>query len=317
MRYIALVILLLSAVININAQEFSTVEDLADENGTFIDVNDVQLYYVSEGDTSNPTVIFLHGFGGSTWTWRDTLPAIADAGYYALAVDLPPFGLSDKGEGIGYSRSDMARHVIGLMDELSIETATIVGHSMGGTVTAYIAVQHPERVDKLVFVAGGLFTASGQALDEQQDSAPTSFGFLANIDPESPAAIGLIRAAVRPTTFTNLLSDAYYDDSILTGEVTEGYQRPLLLEGWASGFLYYLQAEETESITLEDLANAINVPMLYIWGEEDTWVSIGVGEAMDRMIENDQFVRYPLVGHLPMEENTAQFNADLIAFLNE
>lgn len=316
MRQFVAILVLFCMIVSVSAQDFATVEELADPNGQFTDVDGVRLYYIAEGDTDNPAVIFLHGFGGSTWTWRDNLPVIADAGYYAVAVDLPPFGLSDKSEGVGYSSSDMATHVVSLMDALDIETATIVGHSMGGTVTAYFAVNYPERVEKLVFVAGGLFTASGAALDgDGAEQSGSPFEFLANIDPTSPAAVGLIRATVRPTTFVNLLSDAYYDASVLTEEVAEGYQRPLLLEDWASGFLYYLQAEETQRITLDDLANAIDVPVLYIWGEADTWVSVTVGEAMDEVIENDQFVRYEAVGHLPMEENTAQFNSDLIAFL--
>ena len=59
------------------------------------------------------------------------------------------------------------------------------------------------------------------------------------------------------------------------------------------------------------------MPILIIWGEEDTWVPIAIGEAMTNSFTDVQLITYANVGHLPMEENTEQFNADVISFLDE
>lgn len=312
-----IIVLLFLITTVITAQDYVSPEDLADPNGQFAEVNDASIYYITHGDTENPVVILIHGFGGSTFTWRDNTEAIADAGYYVIALDLPPFGLSDKNPDIGYTRSDYADYVAGLMDILSIETATIVGHSMGGSVTAYFAVNYPERVDNLIFVAGGIFERAQEDTatnDNEQSSSP--LGFLSTIDTESEQAAELLRLTLRPVTFGQIISSAYYaPDQFLTSEVVDGYARPLQIEDWMYGFLGYLNAEETNPISNDELAQAVDAPTLILWGEEDTWVSLSMGESMSETLTGTTFITYPLVGHLPMEENTQQFNEDIINFL--
>jgi pimeloyl-ACP methyl ester carboxylesterase len=315
MKKFLFAILLLLASLNVAyAQPFKTAEELADPDGAFADVNGVSVYYHAQGDETNPTVILIHGFGGSTFTWRDTLPALEDAGFYAIALDLPPFGLSDKDPDLGYSRSWMSDLVADFMDTLGIETATIVGHSMGGAVTAQFAVRHPEKVEKLVFVAGGVFEV--METEESEDESSSPLNFLNSIDPKAPAAPILLRTLVTKDFFIDTLASAYYDPSIVTEEVADGYAKLLEIEEAPIGFLAYVQAQETEPISLDDLANATQeTPVLLMWGIEDTWVEIALGETMLASLTNAELVTYDLVGHLPMEENTEAFNADLIAFL--
>jgi pimeloyl-ACP methyl ester carboxylesterase len=306
-------ITLLSAV---TAQQYSTPQELADENGHFATVDQASIYYVTAGDPTNPAVIFIHGFGGSTFTWRDNLLPVAQAGFYAIALDLPPFGLSDKSASLGYTRSDMAKYVVGLMDILQIDHATIVGHSMGGAVTALLAVNNPERVQSLVFVAGGVFEALDRETTQETDNQ-SPFAFLANLDPTSPGAAQLLRVTLRPRTFANIMTSAYYDQESITDEMVDGYARPLQIENWPQGFLAYLQARDQQIITLSDLANTATMPVLILWGEEDSWVPITLGEAMLATLPDARMIRYPLTGHLPMEEQTERFNQDLVAFLEE
>lgn len=321
MRYFILSIVVFIFCLSAAAQDnlYRTPQELADKNGQFADVEGVSIYYVAYGQPENPAVILIHGFGGSTFTWRNNIEVIADSGFYVLALDLPPFGLSDKRPELDYSQSWMADLVAGFLDELGIETATIVGHSMGGAVTAQFAVRHPERVDKLIFISGGIFDAEAQnaaSPNEENESSP--FAILASLDPESPFAVTAIRALLTPETFTNILRSAYYRKEVVTDDVTAGYQRPLQIENWAVGFLAFQQAEETAPILLPDLAAVSqSVPVLIIWGEEDTWVSLQMGEAMRATLSNVTFITYPETGHLPMEENTTQFNEDIIAFLQK
>jgi pimeloyl-ACP methyl ester carboxylesterase len=313
-RLFLLLVLLTSGVVF--AQEYQTPQELADENGAFADVDGVSIYYETMGEATNPVVVLIHGFGGSTFTWRDTMPALAEANYYAVALDLPPFGLSDKNPDLNFSRSWMADMVAGLMDTLAIEKATIVGHSMGGGVTAQFAVRHSAKVEKLVFVAGGIFEALEQVTESAQESETTSpFALLNSIDPKSPAAPILLRSLITKDFFVNTIKSAYFDDSIVTEEVADGYAKILQIEEAPVGFLAYLQAEETSPITLDDFITANTFPTLLLWGEEDTWVTLRLGELMNEKIAGSQLVVYPNIGHLPMEETVEDFNTDLIAFL--
>jgi len=310
-------ILIVGLVVVVNAQEFKTPQELADPDGQFADVDGVSVYYRAQGDPANPPVILIHGFGGSTFTWRDTLPALASAGFYAVALDLPPFGLSDKSPDIDYTRSGMADLVARFMSKLGIERADIVGHSMGGAVTAQFAVRHPERVDRLVFVAGGVFEAM-QPTDEEaaQSGASAALSLLNSIDPRSPLAPSLLRVLVNERFFLNTIRSAYADPDMVTPEVAAGYARILQIQDAPVGFLAYVQAQEQFPITLSDLAAATqNTPVLLMWGDQDTWVTPRLADAMEAALANVRRVDFPGVGHLPMEEVVQPFNEALIAFL--
>lgn len=313
MRKIFVIIAILLMSQFVSAQRYIEPEMLADADGQFADINGVSIYYIASGDDSNPAVILIHGFGGSTFTWRDNIDALVDAGYYVITLDLPPFGLSDKSPDIGHTHTDFADYIAGLMDFLEVESATIVGHSMGGSVTSYFVVNYPERVDKLIFVAGGVFEDTRDANDDTQDSP---LGILGTIDLESEPASNILRFSLVPATFASIIESAYFDASIMTDEVVNGYARPLQIENWTEGFIAYLLAEEANPITLIEVSDVADMPILIIWGEEDTWVPIAIGEAMYNSFTDVQLITYANVGHLPMEENIEQFNEDVITFLD-
>lgn len=311
-------LLMLILVLPAYAQTYQTPQELADADGVFVDVNGVSVYYRAAGDPQNPPVVLIHGFGGSTFTWRNTLPTLADAGFYAVALDLPPFGLSDKNPDLDYSRSGMADLVAGLMDTLDIPAATIVGHSMGGAVTAQFAVRHPEKVSRLVFVDGGIFEAPSEDTDDSQATNSNPLGVLNSIDPKSPAAPLLLRTFITRDFYIDTLKSAYYDPAVVTEEVADGYAQLLLIENAPVGFLAYVQATEPAPITLSELAAAtVTVPTLLMWGKEDTWVSPVMADRMQAALTQVERVDFPLVGHLPMEEATDAFNEALIAFLQQ
>jgi pimeloyl-ACP methyl ester carboxylesterase len=298
------------------AQDYVTPQELADENGAFVDVNGISIYYTVEGEVTNPAVILIHGFSGNTSSWHLVQPVLAEAGYYAIAVDLPPFGLSDKNPDIDMSRSGMADIVAGFMDTLGIESATLVGHSMGGAVTAQVAVRHPDKVERLVFVAGGIFEAIEREESEEDDANPLQ-SLLANLNPNNPASVQLLRTFINRDYFAQTLESAYFDDSLITEEAIDGYAKLLLIEDAPAGFLAYLGAEEQNPITLQQLVESTTVPVLILWGIEDTWVPLQLGETMAEAYgERAELVTFANVGHVPMEELTDGFNEALINFLN-
>ncbi|MBC8172052.1 MAG: alpha/beta hydrolase, partial [Anaerolineae bacterium] len=97
--------------------------------------------------------------------------------------------------------------------------------------------------------------------------------------------------------------------------ISAGYQRPLKMEGWEGAFLQLLTASPTHTGLTSDGLATIKPPTLLIWGQEDTWVPLTGGEQLTATIPGAKLITYPAVGHMAMEENTAQFNADLIAWL--
>lgn len=102
----------------------------------------------SDGAPDAPTVVLLHGFPAFWWSWRHQLPALADAGYRAVAMDLRGYGGSDKTPD-GYDPLTLARDVVGVVKALGERQAAVVGCGWGGYVAWTAAVTHPREVAAL------------------------------------------------------------------------------------------------------------------------------------------------------------------------
>jgi pimeloyl-ACP methyl ester carboxylesterase len=314
--------LMLSSVGLMWARQGVPPEALADPDGQFIDIDGARIYYIERGPVDGQAVILMHGFGGSTFSWRHNIDVLAESGYRVITYDRPPFGLSDKEPLLDRSTSAQAAQAAALLDSLGIRTAVFVGHSAGGGVIAHLAIRHPQRIDGLVFVAGALNGELRAQTSQQQTESPFTglFRFVADLDPESPLSQALIRTFLTPERFATILTSAYYDPEIVTDEIIAGYSRVLRVEGWEAAFLSVLQIPESadQALRLSALVQVgAEFPVLIIWGEEDTWIRFELGERLHSLIPGAQWILYPFVGHLPMEENVAQFNDDLLSFLNQ
>jgi len=100
---------------------------------------------------SGQPVVLIHGIGASVYNWRYALPALVTAGYRVIAFDNRGFGFSDQ-TAHGYHNADYVRLLVSLLDSLGISSAVLVGHSMGGTIAAEVALTHPDRVRGLVLI---------------------------------------------------------------------------------------------------------------------------------------------------------------------
>lgn len=316
-----LVIIGLLMVNSVFAQEETVPpQDLADPDGAFIMIDDIEFYYIARGDEDAPVVMLLHGFGGSTFTWRDNMDVLVKAGYRVVAYDRPPFGLSDKTANLDLSASVQAEQAIKLMDALGIKTATLIGHSAGGGVISFIIAQYPERVDAVVFVAGAVAVPSQ---DPEATPDPNRGGspiggigeMAANLDPNNPIAQNLVRQFLTPERFVGMLISAYHPSFEVTQDIQDGYARVLRVNGWEAGLISLFQAREGGMPMDFDKFAQFDKPMLIIWGEGDTWVPLSRGEAIHAFFPQSQLITYPMVGHMAMEEATDLFNADVLAFL--
>src|SRR5881296_1700078 len=120
------------------------------EHSWFTTIDGVRIHYQEAGDEKAPPMILIHGFISSTLIWSDVFLPLAEAGFRVIAPDLPGYGYSDKPRDGEYTIESQARAVLGLMDQLEIKRAIIVGASYGAAVAAAIALDHTERVEKLV-----------------------------------------------------------------------------------------------------------------------------------------------------------------------
>jgi pimeloyl-ACP methyl ester carboxylesterase len=117
-------------------------------------VGNLNLHVVQEG--SGEPVLLLHGFPDSSRLWRNQIPALLKAGLQVVAPDLRGFGSSDKpSETEAYALPAILADVVGILDQLNVRRAHVVGHDWGAGVAWMLAALQPERVNRLVVLSLG------------------------------------------------------------------------------------------------------------------------------------------------------------------
>lgn len=164
-------------------------------------VNGVMLRYATWGTYTTPerAVALIHGITANHLSFAVLGPALADAGWYAIAPDLRGRGLSSKpphGYGIAFHANDL----LALCDTLNLPQINVAGHSLGAFITMYLGALYGPRMRKLVFIDGG-----GRIPADAYDTVASSVKRLENVYPSLDAFLEALRAAA-PFTW-----DAYWD----------------------------------------------------------------------------------------------------------
>ncbi len=116
----------------------------------YVNVRNITLGYIDEG-SGDQVILMIHGLGSNAKGWIKNIPVLAEK-YRVIAVDLPGYGKSDKGD-YKYSLPFYAQVITEMMTNLGIEKAVFAGHSMGGQIAMITAMQYPDRVSKLVLIS--------------------------------------------------------------------------------------------------------------------------------------------------------------------
>lgn len=277
--------------------------DLISDQGRFLDIDGVSIYVEEQNPESlQATIVFIHGFGGSTFSWRDNVPFFASQGYRVVSLDMKGFGLSGKDFASDYSHGAQAELLAKVLARLGIDRAHFVGHSMGTSVMLHFAHLYPERVLGLVSVDGAVSLDAGRL----------SFSGMLNFAPFRRAGEVFLTRYVTKERVGQLLESASYQD-IVTAEVVDGYYNRLVTGQWAWSLLAMTRDMSKNTITfaLEDL----DFPMLILWGENDTWVKRVDIERWCDEIPSAKFHAIPETGHMLMEEQPILFNIVVLAFI--
>jgi haloalkane dehalogenase len=128
------------------------------------EVDGLRLAHIDEGEGA--PVIFMHGEPTWSFLWRKVIPPVRDAGFRCVAPDLAGFGGSDKPTDIGwYSYDRHSELAASLLEDLDLRGATIVVHDWGGPIGLRLAVEHAERIERIVILDTGLFTGHQRMTD--------------------------------------------------------------------------------------------------------------------------------------------------------
>ncbi|MGI9096816.1 MAG: alpha/beta fold hydrolase, partial [Candidatus Limnocylindrus sp.] len=227
-----LVVALLPFLIDVPPGENAIANDLlatgAAPNARVIAVNGRSTVIAEAGSAADPELVLVHGFGGSTFGWRAVMAPIAARGWHVVALDLPGFGLSAKSWSADYGHEAQARFVLAAMDELGVERAVIVGHSMGGNVAAWIAALAPARVAGLALIDAAVVKPAAA----RQASGTSPAAALLSLPPLRRLGRIAVRGAFNEATFGTLLRSAFAVQSAASSSTIAGYAASARLPDW-------------------------------------------------------------------------------------
>lgn len=281
------------------------VEQLVDADSKFDNVNGINIHYKTYGQ-GEPTFILLHGFGASVFSWREVVEPLAQYGT-VIAYDRPAFGLTERpleweGES-PYGPQAQVDIVLGLMDELGVEKAILVGNSAGGTVSMQVALQHPERVEALILVDAAVYAGGG---------APSWSRPI--LKTPQMNHVGPLIARQLQAQGVEFIKTAWHDPSKITQDIFDGYQKPLQIANWDKA-LWQLTVASEESGLVERLAE-ITMPTLVITGDDDRIVPTEQSLRLADELPNAELKVIAQSGHLPHEEKPVEFMQAVTEFLS-
>lgn len=267
----------------------------------WLDIDGVRTRVATAGPEDGQPVILLHGTGGHWETFAPTIPALIDQ-YRCIAVDMIGNGFTDKPD-YDYEIQVYVRHILGVMKELHVERAHFIGMSLGAWVSAKVAQQHPELVDKVILMspAGLIATQSNmeriraertKAVEDPNWEAITAIfeHLIADEDRRLPDLIGLRQAIYRrPDTRATI-------DHLLALQNYETRERNLLSE---------------------DQWREIQAPTMVVASGKDHGEYQSTARQVANLIPNSTVFEMPEVRHWPHFEDPDAFNPAAVAFLAE
>jgi pimeloyl-ACP methyl ester carboxylesterase len=278
------------------------------EHLRWLEVDGTRVNVCEVGD--GPPLVLVHGHSGSWANWLENILWFAES-RRVIAPDLPGFGHSEMPRE-RISIEGYARFLGKLFDVLDVESAPVVGNSMGGFVGAELAVKDAERVDGLALVsAAGLSTKYvGMSAELLRRGWFRAFARAVNAYATIPEA-RLETLVRRPRLRRAVLSAVVrHPDRLapaMAAELLRGSGRP------AAPFA----TDAIVDYDFRDHASRIRCPSLLVWGDRDQVVPVESADAYARAIPHARKVILQDTGHVPMIERPAQFNRLLGEFLAE
>ncbi len=310
-----------------------------------VETNGIRMHLAEAG--TGPHVLLCHGFPESWYSWRHQLPALAEAGFHAVAPDMRGYGRTERPEAIEqYTLLHLVGDMLGLLDALNAEQAVIAGHDWGAPVAWHAALMRPDRfrgviglsvpyrprgsvrpttvmpqTDGAVFYQLHFQTPGVAEAEFERDVRRTMRSILYAISGEAPQVTGAVGMVPRQGGFLALMPNPDTLPSWLSEADTDFYTEEFTRTGFRGGLNWYRNIDRNWELLAPFAGAQVTVPALYIAGNRDLVVAF---PGMDRLIPNlAAFVpqlRATIMlsgcGHWTQQERPAEVNTAMIEFLH-
>ncbi|UCE88025.1 MAG: alpha/beta hydrolase [Deltaproteobacteria bacterium] len=297
----------------------------------------LSVHEVGEG----PAVVLCHGFPELAYSWRHQLPALAQAGFRAIAPDQRGYGGSSRPDAIeAYGLDALTGDLVGLLDALEIETAIFAGHDWGGFVVWAMPILHPERTAGVIgvntpYVAfpstdmlrGAVpddekmyilwFQTPGRA-ERVLDANPRSvFEKLmrGGVPPHAPDARSTTASPRDMNPFRHLETVEARGPEILSAADLEHYTRVFEETGFGGGIHWYRNIDRNRERFPQVGSAPVDVPCLMVTAEWDPVLRPEMAAGMERLVADLETVMIEKCGHWTQQDKPAELNRILVDWL--
>ena len=305
----ALLALVLSLVLVIVAfrmaasiRETHTRADLAPRSGHLVPTNSGGVFVQEKGPADGIPVVLFHGSVAWSEFWRRSIDALAAAGFRVIALDVPPFGFSDRPGG--YTRSEQAPRVNDVLRHLGLARPIIVGHSVGSGPATEFVMRYPDAARALVLIDPALGLTTSQ-------SEPSVI-----FRPKWIREILISLTLTNPLATKPLLKSMIAKKDRALPEYIEILWQPWTLRESTPEFadwLYDFLGSESKALSADRASYPrLKIPVALLWGEADTITPIDQAHDLQKLVPQATLTVLPGLGHIPQIEDPAAFNDALL-----
>ncbi|MFQ3676303.1 MAG: alpha/beta hydrolase [Endomicrobiia bacterium] len=277
-------------------------------NSEFVEIDGVKLHYRVwlNGDKNKDWILFIHGMGSSTYSWENNTDFFYQNGFNIVAVDVPPFGYSDKNPELNNSIDELSKLLWNFTRIFDNSGKWIlIGHSMGGAIVQCMSVMKPYKVSKAVFVSPGMF----KELTPQKNFSSFIIGI-----PLIQRIIIIIGDyfIITEKNVSKMLLSAYGKE--VPEETVREYLKTFNQKGFAQAFV-----KTFGNAKIKQNVNGLNfkTKSLLFAGGKDTWVPYEKYKNIYELFPQIKTVLIEDAGHCIMETHPEEFNKITLDFLRE
>ncbi len=288
-------------------------------------------------------VVFSHGFPELAYSWRNQLPALAEAGYHAIAPDQRGYGKTDAPADVeAYDIEKLTGDLVGLLDAMGYEKAVFVGHDWGGLIVWTMPLLHPDRVagvigintpfiprtpvppiqmlramrgDDNYIVAFQEPGVADAALAKDVHKTFSAFMRKGGFTAEEFAKLPADAPERNFELLTMIQQDSFPGELLLDEEEMNLYVDTFKKTGFTGGINWYRNLDRNWKLT-EGVEQKINVPCLYIGAEDDVVLPPSMAAGMDIFIPNLEKHVIEDCGHWTQQEKPDELNRLIVDWLN-
>lgn len=288
-------------------RETASREELAPPAGRLVQTRSGGVFVQEKGPPDGIPVVLFHGTAAWSELWWRTTEALAARDFRVIALDLPPFGFSDRPGS--YTRRDQAARIDDVLRALKAGPAIIVGHSFGAGAATELVMRYPERARALVLVDAAL------GLTVPASDAP------ALLRPKWVREIAVSLSITNPLATKWLLQSLIAKKERALPEYVEILQRPTRRTGSTpdiADWVWYFLGADREATSADRTAYArMKIPVAILWGDSDTITPLAQANDLKTLLPEATLTILPGLGHIPQIEDPGAFNDALLKALGK